>query len=63
MNNSDDYIVATTSFMLLVSILIIQGCSYINDDKATKLTIDCSECKVKYETDKEVVDKVLIKGF
>ena len=63
MNNSDDYIIASASFMLLISILIIQGCSYINDDKTTKLTIDCSECKVLYKTDKEIVDKVMIKGF
>ena len=68
MNNSDDYIIASAGFIILVSMLMfitfsIQGCSLMEEDKIIKMKIDCTECKVVYESNKEFKDDILKKGF
>ena len=68
MNNSDDYIIASAGFMLIVSTLMfitfsIQGCSLMDEDKITTMKIDCTDCKVLYESNDEVKDEILKKGF
>ncbi len=49
--------------LLLIWLVVIQGCAYNSLDRDNELKINCTECTLEYSRERLVSEKVLIEGI
>jgi len=49
--------------LLLILLVVIQGCAYNSLDRDNELKINCTECTLEYSRERLVSEKVLIEGI